>query len=68
MDIVLAGNLQSFARVYLDDIIVHGKTAEEHVTHVQMVLQAFRASGLRANPCKCNFAASEVVYLGHVIC
>ena len=67
MDTILAGPCQPFARVYLDDIIVYSHTPQEHLAHVQTILQALRTSGLRANPSKCRFAAKEIAYLGHVI-
>ena len=53
--------------IFLDDIIVTGKTEEEHITNLNNVLSKLSASGLRLRREKCVFQASEVRYLGHCI-
>ena len=53
--------------VYLDDILVTGKTDEEHLVNLEKVLQQMETHGLRLNKSKCTFMAPEVVYLGHKI-
>ena len=53
--------------VYLDDILVTGKTDEEHLVNLEKVLQRMETHGLRLNKNKCTFMAPEVVYLGHKI-
>ena len=51
--------------VYLDDILVTGKTPEEHSSHLYKVLQVLENQGLRLHPDKCTFNTSEVRYLGY---
>ena len=65
MDQVLQGipNVQC----YLDDIIVTGKTMEEHLETLDVVLERLRAHGLKANKSKCNFLQDSVTYCGNVI-
>ena len=53
--------------VYLDDIIVFGKTAKEHEEKLFQVLDRLRQFGLKLSPTKCKFFRSSVKCLGHVI-
>ena len=52
---------------YQDDIIVHGRTVEEHNSVLQTVLQRIKESGLKLNQQKCLFSQSELEFLGHKI-
>ena len=53
--------------VYLDDILVHSKTADEHMTHCKAVLQTLRAHQLFAKASKCEWNRIEVTFLGHLV-
>jgi hypothetical protein len=53
--------------IYLDDVLVFGRTAEEHNERLRAVLQRFRESGLKLSPSKCHFYRREVEYLGHIM-
>ena len=66
MDQVLRG-LGEFAAAYLDDIVIHSSSWEEHVAHLCAVLERLRAAGFTAKPRKCQFAMAQCVYLGHVV-
>ena len=52
---------------YQDDIIVHGRTVEEHDSILLTVLQRIKAVGLKLNKQKCLFSQSELEFLGHKI-
>ena len=67
MDLALAGLQWSECLVYLDDVIVLGRTFEEHLRNVRSVLQRLHESGLRLKPSKCSFFQRQVQYLGHII-
>ena len=56
-----------FALVYIDDILIFSKTFEEHLDHIQQVLQRFKDANLTLKASKCRFAAPSVEYLGHKI-
>ena len=53
--------------VFLDDIIITGKSKKEHLAHLQEVLHRLSDAGLRLKRQKCTFMAPEVVYLGYKI-
>ena len=40
---------------------------EEHLRHLQLVINEIQAAGLKLKPTKCSFVREEVNYLGHVI-
>ena len=51
----------------MDDILVHGKTQEEHDSRLHEVLRRIQRSGLTLNKEKCFFSLPEVKFLGQVI-
>lgn len=53
------------AEVIVDDILVHGKTLEEHNARLKSVLEKARTINLKLNIKKCVFAQPEVDYVGH---
>ena len=59
-------NLQ-FGLIYLDDIIVYSWTQEDHLTHLQAVLDRFAHHGLKLKPLECHFFKENIIYLGHKI-
>jgi len=67
MERVLSGLHWKTCLVYLDDIIVIGKTFEKHLANLEQVFQRISAAGLKLNPKKCSFLQSEVKYLGHKV-
>ena len=67
MEVVLSGLARGSCHVYLDDVLVFGRTAEEHNTNLARVFDRIRGAGLRLKPKKCEFARESVVYLGHVV-
>ncbi len=63
MDILLRPH-QSYAAAYLDDVVVHSESWEEHLAQLRRVLLELRRAGLTANPRKCHLALFEARYLG----
>ncbi|GJZ81438.1 transposon ty3-I gag-pol polyprotein [Tanacetum coccineum] len=53
--------------VFFDDILVYSPTLEDHVKHLEVVLQALRQNILYAKQSKCVFGTKQVEYLGHLI-
>ena len=59
--------IDSFMVVYLDDILVYSKTWEEHVQHLEQVIETLQKNELQLNAKKCDFAKQFLVYLGFVV-
>ena len=53
--------------LYLDDILITGKSHTEHMENLREVLKRLRETGLRLQQDKCQFMKDSVVYLGHRI-
>ena len=64
---VLSGMIGKKCLVYLDDVLVLGRTLEEHLSNLKDVFDAIREAGLKLNGNKCVFAQPSVRYLGYVI-
>jgi len=67
MNHVLSDILDVGVLAYMDDILVYGKTQEEHDALVKDVLERLRKNGLAVLPEKCTWSAQEVEFLGYVI-
>ena len=52
---------------YLDDILVSGKTPEDHMQNLEAVLERLEQAGLRLKRAKCLFMLPSVEYLGFQI-
>uniref|UniRef100_A0A388MA01 Reverse transcriptase domain-containing protein n=1 Tax=Chara braunii TaxID=69332 RepID=A0A388MA01_CHABU len=59
--------LDKFVVVYLDDILVFSRTLEEHRGHLRQVLEKLREANFKINAKKCDWAKTQVLYLGHVL-
>ena len=53
--------------IYLDDLILFSKTAEEHAEKLERVLERFERANLQLHPGKCVIAQPKVKYLGYVL-
>ena len=52
-------------RPYLDDVIISGRTEQEHLENLQAVLQRLQESGMKLKREKCEFLKASMTYLGH---
>ena len=53
--------------IYLDDIIVFGRTLEEHNERLLSVLKRLHDAGVKLSKTKCHFGKESVKFLGHII-
>lgn len=51
----------------VDDILIYGKTKQEHNENLRAMLQRSRERGVKLNPEKSVVCATEVSYFGHLI-
>ena len=51
----------------MDNIIVYGKSVEDHDENLHKTLQIIKESGLKLNKNKCEFRKSTLNYFGHVL-
>lgn len=65
MDSVLAGVQRKECVVYLDDVLVHGKTFQSVLDSLMGVLENNATAGLKLHPEKCHLMRREVEFLGH---
>ena len=53
--------------VFFDDILIYSKSWEDHLRHVDKVLQLLKEQQLYVKPSKYLFWVNEVEYLGHIV-
>jgi hypothetical protein len=67
MNSVLRESIGERCLVYVDDVLVTGKTLGEHHRKLREVFDQFRKYHIKIEPDKCEFLKPEVTYFGHVI-
>ena len=67
MELTLSGLTWKCCLVYLDDIIVYGRTFEEALQNLRSVLDRIRRAKLKLKTSKCELFRSQVPFLGHVV-
>ena len=55
------------AAAYLDDLFVFSSMFDEHLAHLQTVLERLRKAGPTVKAKKCKLGAAQCEYLGHVV-
>ncbi len=64
---LLRDMLNKHVFVYLDDILIFSRTKEDHIHHVQAVLQRLLENSLFVKAEKCEFHVPSVSFLGYII-
>lgn len=67
MTVYLSGLNNKVCMVYIDDVIVYGKTELEHDENLRKVLQRLSQNGFKLNSEKCVFRRKSIECLGHVV-
>ena len=67
MNLVLRDLTWNIVLAFLDDILVMGKSFEDHMSNLRIVLDRFRHYGLKLKPAKCELFQSEVEFLGRKV-
>ncbi len=67
MHLVMRGLTWDRVLVYLDDVIVLGRSFEESLENLELVLMRFKAHNLKLKPKKCALFCTEVRFLGRQV-
>ena len=67
LELALSGLQWTACLIYLDDVIMYGKTFDDQLQRLSMVLLGFCQAGLKLKPSKCHFFDTQVTFLGHVL-
>lgn len=67
MELVMSGLQWEKCLVYLDDVIIFGKTFTQTLENLVSVFDRFRSANLELKPKKCAFFKDEIKYLGHIV-
>ena len=67
MSLVLAGIAWDVCIAYIDDLIVLGRSFNEHLANLEIILDRLSAHNLKIKPSKCDLFKTSVKYLGHVV-
>jgi transposase InsO family protein len=65
--VVLINLMYIICELYIDDVLVFGKTDDEFASNLKTVFQRFRKHNITLNPKKCKFGMDHVEYVGRVI-
>jgi hypothetical protein len=52
------------AAIYLDDVLLHGKTVDDALKNLRKIFEIFRNEGITLNLRKCHFLMTSVTFLG----
>ncbi|KAA0033872.1 ty3-gypsy retroelement transposase [Cucumis melo var. makuwa] len=68
-EMLSSGVMRSSTSPYSSPVLLvkKNKNLEEHLQHLEMVLEVLRENELYANKKKCSFVKTRVEYLGHII-
>ena len=67
IELALPGLQWNTCVIYLDDVIIFGKTFDEHLSQLAEVLERFRSAKLKLKLEKCQFFQKEVKFLGYLL-
>lgn len=67
IDDVLREHIGKICYVYIDDVIVFGRTLEEHLKNLAIICKALNDAGLKIQLDKSEFLHQEVEFLGYII-
>ena len=67
MNHILHAFIGRFVVVYFDDILTYSKNLDDHIVHLNSILDVIRKEMLFANLKKCTFCTDKHVFLGFVV-
>ena len=67
MNKMFTKQLGRIIEVYIDDMVIKSKEADEHLRDIDECFQVLRYYRLRLNPTKCAFGVSSRQFLGYIV-
>ena len=67
IELVMSGLQGEKCLVYLDDVIIYGKTFSDTLENLISVFERFRKANLKLKPKKCAIFRDDIKYLGHIV-
>jgi hypothetical protein len=67
MNHIFNKQLRKFLLVFFDDLLIYSRTWEDHLHHVEEILNIMEDQSLYAKETKCEFGLTKILYLGHII-
>ncbi|GFT31003.1 retrovirus-related Pol polyprotein from transposon 412 [Trichonephila clavipes] len=67
METVLGGLSYEACLVYLDVIIIMGRSFEEHLKNIRILLLKLKEGNLKLSRSKCRLFRRKVTYIGHIV-
>lgn len=64
---IFRSRLRKFVLVFVDDILVYSQSLEDHVKHLEMVLQTLLENHLYTKKSMCSFGVTSMEYLSHIV-
>jgi hypothetical protein len=67
MENVVASLILNICCVFIDDVIIFGKSYEEKLHNHQLVFDIIKTANLKLSPKKCEFFKRKVKFVGHIV-
>ena len=67
MELIMSGLSYEVALVYLDDIIIFGRSFEKHLNRLDLVLGRLKVAVLKIKGSKSRFFQEKIHFLGHIV-
>jgi len=64
---VLAGLVYRICKLFIDDVLIHGKNSEIILANARKLSERLRKFNVAVNPKKTKLERAEVEYIGHVV-
>ena len=55
----------TYCLIYLDDVIMFSTDEDDHLHHMRVIFDRFRAEHLKLKPSKCSLFHDKIVFLAH---
>ncbi|KAE9606341.1 putative nucleotidyltransferase, Ribonuclease H [Lupinus albus] len=67
MNQLLSQFLRRFVIVFFDDILIYSSSLDDHLMHLEIVLQCLLSNVFYVKLSKCLFCQESIEYLGHIV-